>query len=128
MSTLNFDPRPWKIVAASIAVHGTVFTLLHTIVSRTVFGKLYNKLSKREQMRFDERFVAMVHACISCQGSIRAFFSVLPSEITVDNIVEVSGAYAFVFQYFFLQSLFSYSVMIIVVVVHWTVTILRSGS
>jgi len=93
MEGFNFDLRPWSIVAASIAVHGTVFTLLHTFVSRTLFGGLYNKLDKREQMRFDERFVAMVHACISCQGSIRAFFSILPEKITAMNIVEVSGAY-----------------------------------
>jgi len=95
MERLNFDVRPWSIVAASIAVHGTVFTLLHTFLSRTLFGRLYNKLDKREQMRFDERFVAMVHACISCQGSIRAFFSILPKDINVMSIVEISGSYAY---------------------------------
>jgi len=90
----NFDVRPWAIVGTSIALHGTLFTLLHNFVSRTLFGGLYNKLDKREQMRFDERFVAMIHAIISCQGSIRAFFTILPSDITVDNIVETSGSYA----------------------------------
>jgi len=91
----NIDLRPWTIVGASIALHGIVFTLMHTIVSRTVFGGLYNKLGTREKMRFNERFVAMIHAMISCQGSIRAFFSILPDEITFQNIVEVSGAYAY---------------------------------
>lgn len=93
---LASEYRPWAIVLASILVHGTVFTLLHTFLSRTVFGALYNKLTKREQMRFDERMVAMLHACVSCQGSIRAFFSVLPHELTVKNIVFLSGAFAFV--------------------------------
>jgi len=45
-------------------------------------------------MRFNERFVAMVHAFISCQGSIRATFSILPDKINVESIVNISGAYA----------------------------------
>jgi len=94
MIELNFDPRPWTIVGISMAVHGAVFTLLHTFLSRKLFGGVYNKLTKQEQMRFDERSIAMCHAFVSCQGSIRAFFSVLPPKVTVDGLVEVSGAYA----------------------------------
>jgi len=85
---------PWCVVGASIAVHFTVFTLLHNYLSHKLFGGLYDKLKEREKMRFDERFVAMVHACVSCQGSIRAFFSILPEKITPFNIVTISGAYA----------------------------------
>ena len=96
LAVLETEYRSWAIVLASIVVHGTVFTLLHTFLSRTLFGGLYNKLTTREQMRFDERMVAMLHACVSCQGSIRAFFSVLPQELTVKNIVFLSGAFAFV--------------------------------
>jgi len=93
MVNLNFDPHPWCIVGASMLAHGTLFALLHFFVSRTLFGGLFNKLDQREKMRFNERFVAMIHAVISCQGSIRAFFSILPDELTVDNIVQISGAY-----------------------------------
>jgi len=94
IESLHFDFRPWSIVGASIAVHGIVFTLMHNFLSSKLFGGLYNKLNQREKMRFDERFIAMFHACVSCQGSIRAFFSILPEKITVLNIVKVSGAYA----------------------------------
>lgn len=96
LSLFNTDPKPWITVLLSILAHGAAFTLVHTFLSRKLFGNLYGRLSKREKMRFDERLVSLVHAVISTQGSIRAFFQLLPRPLTLDGIVQVSGAYAFV--------------------------------
>ena len=92
----SFDWVPWATVCVSIAAHGTVFTLFHAYLSRRLFGGLYTRLNKREQMRFDERLVSACHACVSAQGSMRAFFQMLPRPLTLQGIADVSGSFAFV--------------------------------